>query len=176
MSADTETLPRYNAYRSRSRALTQAEFREIGLSSLALKPLDDKALQAWSTDWRSSHPNALGGWNWREQRQRYASKVQRFDLSVWSGDRLCALALGKDCTGEAACLNLVEREPVDDNPVRGQVLAIVLSALTYYAQLSGRTYIRVFDPDPNLIAKYDKFGLELDRQAKNRQILQRKVV
>jgi len=126
------------------------ELRPIGAAALA-------AVERWN--------DRRVGWPWHlmipDWRRNYPG---RFELAIWQGDVLCALALGRPAP-KAPHLSLyyIERNPDAANPLRGKVTGAVIDALAAYAIALGKTELRLIDPLPALIPRYcsPPFGFRL---------------
>ena len=163
-----------NSQPARGRSAAEAKYR--GLRHLAfqdamtaiatagvnaeLRPIDAPALSAagqWTArrvvwpwhvlvpDWRGKHP-------------------ARFEVAVWQGDTLCALALGRPApTAPHLSLRYIERNPDPANPLRGMVTGVVIDALGAYAIVLDKTELRLVNPLPELVPRYCSrdFGFRL---------------
>jgi hypothetical protein len=100
--------------------------------------------------WRRNHPD-------------------RFEAAIWRGGLLCGLALGRPApAGPHLSLYYLESNPDPANPLRGSVTRITLATLIRYADLLGKTELRLIDPLPPLVPFYcsPAFGFGLVTPAK----------
>jgi hypothetical protein len=98
-----------------------------------------------AADWRRNYPS-------------------RFEVAIWQGDILCALALGRPApTGPHLSLHYIERNPDPANPLRSKVTGAAVAALRRYALVLGKTELRLVDPLPALVPRYcsPAFGFHL---------------
>ena len=139
----------------------QEELAEAGIG-VDLRPIDATALEAFrawpprrvawpwpdlAADWRKGHPD-------------------RFELAVWSGGTLCALAMGRPSPKAAhMSLHYLEANTEPGHPLRRQVAFVVFTALDIYATALGKHELRLVDPLPAVIPFYcsPKMGFELVR-------------
>lgn len=100
-------------------------------------------------------------WDWDEIHRRYRNEPDRFDLCMWVEDLLCGVAL-TTLSGPAATIAFLEGQPGDGCPLKGLRAAIAIEAAQRYAQLNGRTELRVQPISEGLEHLYrDIFGFEL---------------
>ena len=85
-------------------------------------------LGTWREQW-ARHPARPVAWPWNAMVADYRHHhPSRFDLAVWSGDALSALAIGR--TGSAYCsIEYLEGPPMVGHPLKGQVIPAALTAL-----------------------------------------------
>ena len=126
-----------------------------------LAVIDEAALTAWSTIWKE-HSARRVNWNWREERRRQQSTLSRFELAVWSGEHLCALAIGKPSKGrEHLTIYGLEGSPLSDHPLKkGIRFAVVEVALAYANALSCKE-LRLFRPVKEVQCYYVDMGFSL---------------
>jgi hypothetical protein len=55
-------------------------------------------------------------------------------------------------------LNAIEANPDDDHPLKGNVLPITLICYEEFAKETGATELRIYNPDPNILDLYGKYG------------------
>lgn len=128
----------------------EVELRAIDASALAAFETWQGRYVAWpwpemTADWRRAHPD-------------------RFELAVWRGDVLCALAIGRPSPSAAhMALYYMEGNPDPGHPLRGKVAATVITALRAYAIALGKTEMRLVEPLPEVVPFYcsPRMGFEL---------------
>lgn len=152
----------YNAQQAAISTLADTVSADFNLSGLT-----NRAVEAWSAQWVNNNrqpPN--GGWDWAEIRNNYRSKIDKFEAAVWSDQTLSGLSIG--CVNHTAVMvDAIEGHPSPSNPLKGQVLLIVLQAATCYAQALGREELWLMEPAGGLIPLYTEtygFSLEKTRQ------------
>jgi hypothetical protein len=120
-----------------------------------------RASEAWKRQWLGLDRRSAECWDWDLVHDRYHNEVDRLDLVMWVGDRLCGLAL-TTLSGEAATVRFLEGSPRQDCPLTGYRALVALEATQNYAQLNGKREIRVQPVVPRLEDLYrDIFGFEL---------------
>jgi len=152
---------RYREMRRLAFQRAQEELAGAGIG-VDLRQIDAAALEAFrawpprrvawpwpdlAADWRKGHPD-------------------RFELAVWSGGTLCALAMGRPSPKAAhMSLHYLEASPERGRPLRRQVALVVFTALDIYATAPGKHELRLVDPLPAVIPFYcsPKMGFELVR-------------
>jgi hypothetical protein len=114
---------RYEKARRRAYSALEAELAPLGFGARA-GIIGLKALQAWRSTWLPLHDYSrdYGDWPWEVLTQEFDSP-RGFDLAIWVGDALCALAIGDGVSAgfQHVTWNYVEgwRTP---NPMTGRVL------------------------------------------------------
>lgn len=109
-------------------------------------------------------------WDWFEIKRKFRNIPARFELSVSVDGELCGLAIGKPSRGRRhVSIYFMEGNPNPSQPLRGQVLPILLDGLALYGEALGCSYIRLIQPVEGLISRYEKAGFVLATD-KNRRI------
>jgi hypothetical protein len=149
-----------------SRAAAEARYREVRLAALhhaeelataALAPtpvrldvISPAALQAFHDQW-AGHPARRYPWPWAtmlEDAKR--NEPDRFEVSVWSGETLCGLGIGR--TRQKFChVDFIEGSPDPAQPLKGSVAIVVSGAAVAYATAMGREEVRLNEPFPALV-------------------------
>jgi hypothetical protein len=121
-----------------------------------------KAKEAYEQQWCAVKRHATAAcWDWIEVFRRHKDP-DRFDLAIWAGDRLSALALGTT-TQQAVVIKFVEGDPRPDCPLVGRRLLIVLECMANYAQGRGKSELRMEPANSDLATLYrDTFGFSLE--------------
>ncbi|MBP0018954.1 MAG: hypothetical protein J7647_15575 [Cyanobacteria bacterium SBLK] len=144
----------------------EGEFTRILDKPVRLSRIDDVALTAWSNTWKSNSDRELlnGSLSWIEKKQyndkQYPEK-RRFDVAVWSQDELCGLSLGylsKDSTYHA--IHYLEESLLLTQPLKGYILNIILVVGMEYAKLMRKKYLRLIEPNLELIEVYKNLGFK----------------
>jgi len=148
------------AYRDAEEALAGA-----GIAA-ELRAVDAAALDAFAAGW-TGHPTRRMAWPWPAMAEHWRrSFPERFELAVWWGGTLCALALGKPSAGTSHLgAHFMEGSPDPAHPLKGRVIAVTLAALDSYAVLLGKAELRLVEPLPALVPLYcgPLLGFELVR-------------
>lgn len=131
----------------------------------------------WTLSGRDAYDEQWGTavFNWPEVFRRH-SEPDRLELAIWSPEqRLCALALGLT-TGRAVELRFLEGCATEGCPLRGFRAAIALEVTACYAQLRGKTEIRVTPISDRLRKFYvELYGFE-EMQARGMKPYFRRVI
>jgi hypothetical protein len=93
-----EAFSAYSYARQRAFALVRGSLVSRGVlgADLAIRPLDEAAVETWEQTWRDTpHWSHKGGFPWHLLHRRYCRKPRNFHVSVWYGDSLCGLAVGR---------------------------------------------------------------------------------
>jgi hypothetical protein len=144
---------RYNA-RTQAVANLQAHLPEFNLSGWGAR-----AREAYLDQWFGT-PQCR--WNWEDIFRRH-SDPDRLDIAIWGENgRLCGLAIGTT-TSEALEIRFVEGDPRIDCPLKGRRILIVLESAACYAQVRGRTELRVRPKNEHLENLYRQtYGFVLE--------------
>lgn len=119
----------------------------------------NKAREAFATTWGTK--GRAVEWDWPQIFRTYDDHT-RLDLAMWVGDNLCGLALGI-LTNQAIVVKFLEGNPRSDCPLLGRRALIALETAQCYAQLRGRTELRVQPTNERLETLYcDIFGFALE--------------
>lgn len=151
-------------YRARRlSALRRAE--EIASEALAPTPvrldvISPAALQAFHDRWEG-HPARRNAWPWAKMvEDAKRNEPDRFEVSVWSGDMLCGLGIG--WTRQKFCrADFIEGSPDPSRPLKGSVAVVVSGAAVAYAAAMGTEEVRLNDPMPALVPRYEDLGFTL---------------
>jgi hypothetical protein len=98
-------------------------------------------------------------WNWRDVATAYRGEPGRFGFSIWSGTKLCGLAVGRVRAGYVG-LDYLEAIPERQHPFKGETLNIALTVLRALALAHGRSHIRLNEPLPDLVDIYRGLGFD----------------
>lgn len=132
----------------------------LGLD-LTLTGWGRRASEMWKSQWLDGDRRSSSHWNWDVIHARYHNDVDRLDLAMWVGGRLCGLAL-TTLTGEAATVRFLEGQPYEDCPLVGYRAVTAIEAAQNYALLNGRREVRVRPVSPRLEELYRAIlGFEL---------------
>src|ERR1700692_4365281 len=141
-----------------SRAAAEARYRAVRLAALQatedlaspqfaptpvhLGLITAPALAAFGDHWQG-RPSRRYPWPWPTMVDDIRkSETDRFEVSVWSGDALCGLAIGR--TRQTFCrVDYLEGSPVPNHPLRGSVAVLVSGAVIAYATALGREEVRL---------------------------------
>ncbi len=169
------------------RLQTEKRYRQLRLlvyiavgnrQGVTLTGITAGALDEWGLRWdRSGELPDRGGWPWAglvEHRRR--NHPDRFELAIWHGGTLCGLALGKAAPSRAhLSVDYLEANPSPAHPLKGRIVRIALDAADHYGALTGCRRLRLAEPDPALIPRYEAMGFTLVRPARGKPYLERKI-
>ena len=113
-----------------------------------------RTLHAYDAQWSPPrHPDA--GWDWPAAFRDHRD-FDALPLVMWTpGDRLSGLGLAT-VSGKAVVIKFLEGDPRADCPLRGQRALIALEASARYAQMLGRTELRVHPVNSSLERLYQE--------------------
>ena len=130
---------------------------------------------AFLSDWKD-HPRRRVNWPWDRFVLEARDDPSRFELAVWSGRSLCGLAWGRTARSRSHCaLHFLEGAPDPRHPMKGQVLAVALTALNRYCRAIGAQEARLVEPFAAVIPRYAEFGFTLVKPAGQSPYMVRKV-
>jgi hypothetical protein len=119
-----------------------------------------RALQKWDAAWpKTPAPShGYGGWPWVALVQEF-NFPNRFDLAIWAGEDLCALAIGDGVSSgfEHVRWNWVEGWGTP-NPLTDRVIQAADFCASAYAVELGVRIVRVDCPAPGLDAVWGELG------------------
>ncbi|QRE74094.1 hypothetical protein [Methylobacterium aquaticum] len=166
---------RYAANREAARlAAATAASQTFGIE-IQLSGWTSKASSAWASQWIDADRRSASSWDWDAIHHAYSRELDRFDLAMWSGERLCGLALAT-MSRSIITINFLEGDPRTDCPLQGKRAAIAVEAAQNYGQLSGRRFLRVQPIHPRLETLYcDIFGFTLATNKGGRAYYQREI-
>lgn len=119
-----------------------------------LRPLSRSIIESWKLQWVANvrqPPN--GGWDWEQAYHICADQPSRVGVAIFVGDRLCGLALVR-LNSTAVVVELIEGDPREDCPLKGQVLLTILQAATCYGQKAGREELWLSEPFEGMLPFY----------------------
>jgi hypothetical protein len=166
MNSRSEAERRYTGLRGRAYQAAEARLRSVlQAEDLSLRPITNVALDAFEREWQS-HPQRRVGWAWRPLVEGLKRTPARFSLSVWHGETLCGLAIGRPSAGPTFCaVSNLEGAPDATHPLKGRVVVCVLTALEAYTIAIGRGEMRLTNPITDVVPIYETFGFRLVQQS-----------
>ncbi|MEK2631250.1 N-acetyltransferase [Pseudomonas aeruginosa] len=124
----------------------QPELLRDGIDPLQIRfePITDEAIEAsqlWGKDAELYRWEDVPSWKDKDRKG--------FDLSLWYGFQLCGLCYATP-RKSSICIKLIllEGNPDDSHPLKGEVASLALLAIDYYARMIKCTEIEVQDPEP----------------------------
>jgi hypothetical protein len=126
-----------------------------------------RAREALANQWIAEEQQ-LSIWNWNEIHRRHQDP-DRLDMVIWGPEsRLCGLGLCLT-SSQAVEVRFVEGDPRQDCPLKGKRTLIFLECAAGYAQLRGKSGLRIEPKNQALETLYSKrygFSLETPRGAR----------
>jgi hypothetical protein len=150
-SSHLKTIQRYNEPRKQARELAKKGLPPH-LKSLKLKAVDNIALIAFKALRKTAQRDVDWDWNFAS---KYCTRYPKaFDLSVWHGNSLCSLSLGRPTyKGTEMRLDFIEK--FTNNPVfSGDMFGVSLIAYEAYAKVIGACQLRIMNPENEKLIKY----------------------
>uniref|UniRef100_UPI00287FB602 N-acetyltransferase n=1 Tax=Pseudomonas aeruginosa TaxID=287 RepID=UPI00287FB602 len=155
---------RYQTYRSQARNQSaelirgQPELLREGIDPqlVQFEPITDQAIEA-SQSWGDGAE--LYRWedvpSWKEKDRK------GFDLALWYGPELCGLCYATP-RKSSICIKLIllEGNPDDSHPLKGEIASLALVAIDFYARMIQCTEIEVQDPEPLVVPWYQELGFD----------------
>lgn len=145
-------IQRYDLIRNDARKIAKESLPPF-LKRLVLSKIDLRAITAFRT-WQQM-PGRKVDWDWMFA-YRYCTRYPKaFDLSVWYGNTLLSLTLGRPTyKGTSMRLDFIERRP-ENCLFAGDLFAVSLLAYETYGRLVGAEHIRLIEPmNQKLISYY----------------------
>jgi len=146
------TIKKYDLYRKEAREITKNALPEY-LEKLMLNGIDLKAITAFKT-WKDA-PERKVDWDWTFASRYCAKYPKAFDLSVWSGNTLLSLTLGRPTyRGASIRMDFIERTS-RLTIYSGELFGVSQLAYETYGRLIGAESIRLVEPmNQKLITYY----------------------
>jgi hypothetical protein len=160
------------AYQRREAAIRHEEIRElvyevVKTELIALFPLlhltsiDDGVIDEignWRKAWLKQDIDRKPKWDCVLEWRRIARREKRFEVAIWSHDRLCGVAFGRISRRRiVANIHFLESTPVN-NPFRSGIGRIAARCLVRLAQELGCERVAIVHPVSSLIDFYRKMG------------------
>ncbi|MGQ9427667.1 hypothetical protein ACXYTJ_17100 [Gilvimarinus sp. F26214L] len=137
-------LNKYEAYRRQAREISADALPPHLKKALKLKAIDGSALAA-AASWGQDLARQVD-WDWIFANRYTFRYPKAFDLSVWVGNTLCSLSLGRPSyNGKFMRLDYVDKAP-SNCPFSSDMVGITILAYETYATLIGAKQFRIIDP------------------------------
>ena len=147
-----DAINRYDEFRKTARNLAKEDLPDYLKKVTKLEGVDQKALVAFKT-WQSVSERTVN-WDWNFATVYCRRYPKAFDLSVWYGNTLCSLTLGRPTyKGTSMRMDFIEKSPINC-PISGDIFAISLLAYENYGRLIGAEYLRLIEPMNDKLIKY----------------------
>jgi hypothetical protein len=168
-----ESAQRYEARREEARERTQVTMYNLAMAGEA-------PLEAARMDLINITPPALDeARNWELPWSRIVGQcrpyLRRFTIALWFEGNLYGLASGRASKGKKnVTIHYLERRP-GDHAFVGWVSPIVLDAADNYGKILGSQWVRIRNPVPGTIPKYESLGFSLAETYRGATYYQRRV-
>ncbi|AWF81631.1 hypothetical protein BTJ40_12780 [Microbulbifer sp. A4B17] len=147
-----ETLERYDVFRAQARDIAKESLPGNLKGVLNVEGIDHKTLNAFQA-WKDTAERKVS-WDWEFSRSYKIFYPKSFDMSVWLGNTLCSMSLGRPTfKGTEMRLDFIERAP-KNCPYAGEMFSISLLAYEIYGDLIGAKKIRIMEPMNDKLIKY----------------------
>ncbi|MFK5912937.1 MAG: hypothetical protein QM484_01065 [Woeseiaceae bacterium] len=146
-----KVIQRYEEPRKKARELAKKAL-PAHLKGLKLAPVDNAALVAFRALNKEAQRTVDWDWNFAS---KYCTRYPKsFDLSVWNGNSLCSLSLGRPTyRGTEMRLDFIEK--FTNNPAySGSMFGVSLLAFEAYAKVIGANQLRIMNPENSKLIKY----------------------
>ena len=134
----------YEEFRNQARELAHKALPSYLRRAARLDSIDNRAIivsRAWGID-----PARLVDWDWQFASRYTYRHPKAFDLSVWVGNTLCSLTLGRPSyKGTFMRLDFIEKAP-SNCPFSSDMVGISILAYETYATLIGAKQFRIINP------------------------------
>ncbi|WP_185231821.1 hypothetical protein [Teredinibacter franksiae] len=148
---------KYGETRKDARKVAEDALPNYLKGKLNLKGVDSAALAAF-TVWQNT-PERMVDWDWNFASRYCIRYPKAFDLSVWYGNSLCSLSLGRPTfRGTEMRLDFIEKSPIV-NLFSREMFGVSLLAYETYGDLIGAKKIRIMEPaNKKLVDYYTSHG------------------
>ena len=145
---------KYQNLRELTYQITEEELPYQDSLCIRLGEISEKAIFAF--DSAPTYSERKVYWDWklgvRTYRRRYPD---RFELAIWYNSTLCGLSIGRPSyAGTRMRLDFIERVPGANNPLKGRVTPISVTAYEVYARLIDAKQVRIMFPENDLVEYY----------------------
>lgn len=121
----------------------------LDMRPVRFEPIDEKAHQAFKS-WKEN-----SGFPWIDVATWKQKYPRAFHVALWYGMTLCGLCFAKPNKSTLVItVILLEGNPNVVHPLKGNVAALMLLAITQYAKLLGSTQIEIQAPSPGALPHY----------------------
>ena len=146
------TINKYDELRNKARELASKTLPQHLKGKLRLDSVDYKAIAAFKVIDKTC--DRLVNWDWTFSSRYCVRYPKAFDLSVWYGNSLCSLTLGRPTyKGTAVRLDFIER--FNHNSLfSSEMFPVSLLAYEAYGKVIGASQIRIMNPENEKLIKY----------------------
>lgn len=148
------TIKKYSEVREQARELAHESLPNHLKQVLSLEAINSKAISAFNI--LDNTEDRKVDWNWTFASRYCELHPKAFDLSVWFGNSLCSLSLGRPTyNGTEMRLDFVEKFNENQLLTR-EVFGISLLAYEAYGKLIGASKLRIINPVNEKVINYYK--------------------
>ena len=152
LASHLNTINRYNEPRIQARELAKRALPSNLKKILSFAAVDHRALSAFRT--LQDNESRIETWDWTFASKYCLRYPKAFDLSVWHGNSLCSLSLGRPTfNGTEMRLDFIEK--FTKNPLfSGEIFGVSLIAYEAYGKLIGANKLRIMNPTNEKLISY----------------------
>lgn len=112
---------------------------------------------------------------WRAIVGQFRPYLRRFEVALWFEGQLYGLAIGRASRGKRnVTIHYLER-PKQNNPFAGWIAAMVMDASDNYGKILNSQWVRIKNPLPGVIRRYETLGFSLAETIKGSTYYERRV-
>ena len=148
---------KYERYCQEARSISLSALPQHLQRAVKLQGIGNSALAA-AAHWEDD-PARLVSWDWIFANRYTFRYPKAFDLSVWAGNTLCSLSLGRPSyNGKFMRLDYIEKAP-SNCPFSSDIVGVTILSYETYATLTGASQFRIIDPiNDKVLRSYLKHG------------------
>ena len=148
----SNAIHRYNEPRKHARELAMNALPSNLKHKLILAPVDHKAIAAFRSI--QTTQARVEDWDWTFASKYCFRYPKAFDLSVWHGNSLCSLSLGRPTyNGTEMRLDFIEKF-TNNLLFSGEMFGVSIIAYEAYGKLIGASKLRIMNPTNEKLIKY----------------------
>lgn len=152
LATHLNAIIRYNETRKQARELAKNALPTHLKQKLKLAPVDYKAITAFRS--LQLIQARVEDWDWTFASKYCLRYPKAFDLSVWHGNSLCSLSLGRPTyNGTEMRLDFIEKF-TSNLLFSGEIFGVSLVAYEAYGKLIGANKLRIMNPTNEKLIKY----------------------
>ena len=156
-STHQQAILKYDDLRKEARSIAQENLPKH-LAPIKLDGISSKALVS-ARLWDELNGRKVD-WDWSFSSQYCSRYPKAFDLSVWHGNTLLSLTLGRPTfKGTSMRMDFIERQP-SQTLFAGDLFSVSLLAYITYARIIGAEYIRIINPMNEKLINFYKIARE----------------
>lgn len=127
---------------------------------LRIGPIDDHALDAWSSLW-DGHADRRYDWDWRIERSGWQTTLRRVDAAIWADGILCGMLIGMPTKGRSFLrIDLLEGCPDPRHPLKGRITHCAATVADAFGFAFGCDSVAFMRPLDEAIPLYKELGFQ----------------